>query len=258
MNRIYQVTRERQATDDDQNTGTPSIHIAQDRQKIKVYSEMPDDLSSLKDKELFAVAEDNQEILYTSNEVTEGDMNPITSDAVARILNLIMPIGSIIEYRGSTLPDGWLWTDGSEFDSNEWPELYAALSSTTLPEKYRDYSDWVMSNNLANQWPATSSGTQNKVFNHVMEHEGDVQAWASGNTGESTNYFYRASIQLNSEAIVNVGYSTLGNKRIRLYKDNVPKGTSVNFDFTLNGVRPETVQYGYRYRNVNPYIIRGR
>lgn len=46
-----------------------------------------------------------------------------------------IPLGTILPYRGSTLPsDEWLWCDGSTFDAEEYPALYMFLNSNTLPD----------------------------------------------------------------------------------------------------------------------------
>lgn len=41
--------------------------------------------------------------------------------------------GMIVIYSGSTLPDGWLYCDGSTFDTNTYNKLYAVLGTDTLP-----------------------------------------------------------------------------------------------------------------------------
>ena len=46
-----------------------------------------------------------------------------------------MPIGSEIEYAGTTAPTGFLKCDGSTYSQTTYPELYAILGTTTLPNK---------------------------------------------------------------------------------------------------------------------------
>ena len=46
-----------------------------------------------------------------------------------------MPIGSEIEYAGTTAPTGFLKCDGSTYSQVTYPELYAILGTTTLPNK---------------------------------------------------------------------------------------------------------------------------
>lgn len=45
------------------------------------------------------------------------------------------PIGSEIEYAGTTAPTGFLECDGSTYSQIIYPELYAILGTTTLPSK---------------------------------------------------------------------------------------------------------------------------
>lgn len=44
-----------------------------------------------------------------------------------------MPIACEIKFDGQTVPNGFLACDGSTFSPTDYPELYAALGSTTLP-----------------------------------------------------------------------------------------------------------------------------
>ena len=44
-----------------------------------------------------------------------------------------LPIGSEIKYTGSTPPLGFLAEDGSTYSATDYPDLYAVLGTTTLP-----------------------------------------------------------------------------------------------------------------------------
>ena len=47
----------------------------------------------------------------------------------------VMPVGAILAYGGSNAPEGWLLCDGGRFDSQQFPELYAALGyRDTVPD----------------------------------------------------------------------------------------------------------------------------
>ena len=37
--------------------------------------------------------------------------------------------GMAIPYRGSALPDGWLWEDGAQYSQAMYPELYAVIGT---------------------------------------------------------------------------------------------------------------------------------
>lgn len=46
----------------------------------------------------------------------------------------IAPLGSVFAYEGNTAPDGYLFCDGSTFDTSKYPDLYLFLGSDTLPD----------------------------------------------------------------------------------------------------------------------------
>lgn len=56
-------------------------------------------------------------------------------------VDAILPIGALISYAGKTVPNHYLWCDGSTFDSSRYPELYAVLGSTTLPDMRARFSE---------------------------------------------------------------------------------------------------------------------
>jgi phage-related tail fiber protein len=43
---------------------------------------------------------------------------------------MLMPIGAIIAYAGSTLPDGWVWCDGSAISRTDYATLYASVGTS--------------------------------------------------------------------------------------------------------------------------------
>lgn len=45
-----------------------------------------------------------------------------------------MILGQVVEYYGATLPNGFLWCDGSAFSAVDYLELSVALGGTTLPD----------------------------------------------------------------------------------------------------------------------------
>lgn len=44
------------------------------------------------------------------------------------------PVGTIITYMGTTAPDGYLFCRGGQFSATQYPQLYAILGGTTLPD----------------------------------------------------------------------------------------------------------------------------
>jgi microcystin-dependent protein len=45
------------------------------------------------------------------------------------------PVGSVMEYYGSTLPNGHLWADGAAYSTTNYVELFAALAFATAPDR---------------------------------------------------------------------------------------------------------------------------
>lgn len=45
-------------------------------------------------------------------------------------INVIPPVGSIVPFAGSTVPDGWLLCDGSEKSQSTYADLYSAIGTT--------------------------------------------------------------------------------------------------------------------------------
>ena len=67
--------------------------------------------------------------------------NYYNKNTIKSILNISVPIGTIIVYAGSTLPTGFLWCDGSEYEKTTYQKLFNAISttygSTTSTTKFR-------------------------------------------------------------------------------------------------------------------------
>ena len=43
---------------------------------------------------------------------------------------MFVPPGTIVEYGGSTPPDGWVEADGEEYENTKFPSLFAAIGTT--------------------------------------------------------------------------------------------------------------------------------
>lgn len=80
---IFRVSR---TETEGQQSGPATLNKAQEPVKMRVYEDESDvDLSEIGDKEIFAVEEENDLAnVYVTDLVQEGNMNPITSNAVAR------------------------------------------------------------------------------------------------------------------------------------------------------------------------------
>lgn len=76
------------------------------------------------------------ELFYTSNWEEVGSATP--EDVSARMSDFFgaikrcrpMPIGSVIDWPGGTLPEGWLNCDGASLSAADYPDLFAALGYT--------------------------------------------------------------------------------------------------------------------------------
>lgn len=62
---------------------------------------------------------------------------PVALRAGSTVCNDVVPPGMIAAWEGSSAPSGWLKLQGGSFSSSQYPELYRALGSTSLPD-YRN------------------------------------------------------------------------------------------------------------------------
>lgn len=84
------------------------------------------DIDNLDDAQIVSV--DDTEALYRVNKAM-GTIEPITSPTLG-----IVPTGSIIQYLGTNVPDGYLPCTGAEYDITQYPKLYNILQSNKLPD----------------------------------------------------------------------------------------------------------------------------
>lgn len=100
---IFRVSR---TETEGQQSGPATLNKAQEPVKMRVYADESDvDLTEIGDKEIFAVAEENDLAnVYVTDLVQEGNMNPVTSNAVARFT------GS--NYSTSEVKTSNTWIDG--------------------------------------------------------------------------------------------------------------------------------------------------
>lgn len=48
-----------------------------------------------------------------------------------------VPTGTVAAFAGTTIPDGWLECDGTEYPQNAYPELYKILGAESSPGNFR-------------------------------------------------------------------------------------------------------------------------
>ena len=100
---IFRVSR---TETEGQQSGPATLSKAQEPVKMRVYADESDvDLTEIGDKEIFAVAEENDLAnVYVTDLVQEGNMNPVTSNAVARFTGA--------NYSTSEVKTSNTWIDG--------------------------------------------------------------------------------------------------------------------------------------------------
>ena len=65
------------------------------------------------------------------------EQRPVPPKNIVELISEVpeeLPIGAIVIRGGTTAPDGWLICNGASFSSSTYPDLYAHLGSTTLPD----------------------------------------------------------------------------------------------------------------------------
>ena len=67
-------------------------------------------------------------------ELGGGAGAPLDLTTATQIIGVGVPVGTIIDFAGNTIPDGWLKCDGSVFDPNTYPELRAVLGRNNVPD----------------------------------------------------------------------------------------------------------------------------
>jgi len=119
---IFRVSR---TETEGQQSGPATLNKAQEPVKMRVYEDESDvDLSEIGDKEIFAVEEENDLAnVYVTDLVQEGNMNPVTSNAVARFT------GS--NYSTSEVKTSNTWIDGKPIYRKVFVSDSDALSSST-------------------------------------------------------------------------------------------------------------------------------
>ena len=96
--------------------------------KIKIFSSLPN-YSCVADNEIFLVKNNG---IYKRSQNTllplfkQGDVNYV---------------GEIKAFFGSTIPNGWLLCDGSQFDTSQYSTLYNFLGTNTVPD-FRECVPW--------------------------------------------------------------------------------------------------------------------
>lgn len=84
------------------------------------------------------------------------------------------PVGVIQAYMGTTAPDGWLLCDGSTYDVNEYPKLFAVLGFDSVPDLRECTLKGTGTHSTGAAHNALALGAfqddRNKAHSHTMSH----------------------------------------------------------------------------------------
>ena len=75
-------------------------------------------------------AKPEEKLGVRGNARIDGDVK--TTGRIKDKTGVVMPVGAILAYGGSSAPPGWKLCDGQSFDQYEFPELYEALGNRNV------------------------------------------------------------------------------------------------------------------------------
>ena len=108
-NKLFRI--ERTEDEDTSTAGPATITRADDPQLLPIVPLDKDkgqpDVADPVDNRIYATKEDEQEILFVTDKVTEGDFNPVTSNAVKKAIDDIKDVYSTNEIKTNKV-----WIDG--------------------------------------------------------------------------------------------------------------------------------------------------
>jgi len=118
----------------------------------------------------------------------ENDLN--VGGRVKDKMGYLMPVGSIIAYSSSTPPEGWLLCNGGWYDTNQYPDLYHVLNSSSLPDLRDRFlvgagNSYGVGNTGGQNW-VTLSESQMPSHKHYGFGEG-YNDWPLGISGSNNN-----------------------------------------------------------------------
>lgn len=96
--------------------------------KIKVFSSLPN----------YSCVADNEIFLVKNNGIYKRSQNNLLSLFKQGDVNCV---GEIKAFFGSTIPNGWLLCDGSQFDTSQYSTLYNFLGTNVVPD-FRECVPW--------------------------------------------------------------------------------------------------------------------
>lgn len=68
-----------------------------------------------------------------NGDIAEGELVTIGESDQTVLQDASVPVGTVVDYEGDTIPEGWLPCDGNSFDTTKYPLLFALLGKDTTP-----------------------------------------------------------------------------------------------------------------------------
>ena len=171
--------------------------------------------------------------VQTSAQITGSDL---TTSAVNHVTGLKVkgdgdPIGTIKAWPSSQTPDTeeWLECDGSTFDKDQYPELFAALGSTTLPDYKGQFLRGGSAADAGKKFEDTIKTHEVIVPSHTHTFSGHLE---SGTTSGSTTTSQEFTFKLDNDVVT-------ASKMFRTITLN-PSQTTVSGDTIFEGTNYTT------------------
>jgi hypothetical protein len=153
-NKIFYVTR---TETEGQPAGAATLHRGDKPQLLKIvgvdHAGNPDPATP-EDNQIYATEEENQEILFTSDTVQDGDYNPVTSDAVFHYAKPPRPdwanavaITAAQITAGYTAPSDGMIVGWTLPNDNSLTQVIVKINNTIVARSYRN-------NNSVEGWDA--------------------------------------------------------------------------------------------------------
>ena len=223
---IFRVSRTEQ---EGQPSGAATLNRAQDPLKMKIYDTKEDiDLDDLAVNEVVATVEEEPLAnIHITDTVEDGNMNPVTSNAVHDAISEVeasvssgeLPLGTWMSFENDTAPNSQWIKAGTTFDENEYPDLYLYLGTNVVPERF-DH----------NVFSDTESGDLSRDANNptIMQYDGFITVT------QQTSYTSVMDIFKNGVKVASNGAGTSGTGYKGCSSSTIPfkKGDSIYTSMT--------------------------
>ena len=99
--------------------------------------------------------------------------------------NIAFPVGTVIAYASTTIPEGWLLCNGGSFSSTNYPELASILESTYQASSGTTYYLPNMINHFASSYTNNNSASIKSNSNFTNTHSHSVTGTGTQTTSNS-------------------------------------------------------------------------